>query len=330
MLYAALGSAYWILETRMHIPPIWADCLFYLYGSGEEAEAGSREGGTGFLVHCLSTVEGWVHIYAVTNKHVIDEGFCALRLNRKVGGTDPISTQPEQWIFHPDGDDLAVFPVTLSYDVNWWSISTAKFISHETIEVYHIGYGEDVFLVGRLIAHAGKRKNTPVVRFGNISLMADPDEKLEYRDSRGNPRKQEAFLVECRSLSGFSGSPVFVTTNQTYTGDEAQRVVMARQKEMGYIPTPEEGAKFKPVSMSGTQGPWLLGVDSGHLPLWRPVFKKDEKTETEFRVDANTGIAGVIPAWRLLELLEVDKLTKQRAREDKKIAKQAVNKKRAT
>jgi hypothetical protein len=151
--------------------------------------------------------------------------------------------------------------------------------------------------------------------------MADPDEKIEYRDSEKKTHKQEAFLVECRSLSGFSGSPVFVTTDQTYSGEDAQKVVRARQKEMGYTPAPEDQERVRAIGMSGTQGPWLLGVDFGHLPLFRPVFDKDEKTETDFRVDANTGIAGVIPAWRLLKLLEVDKLVKQRSRDDKKIAK---------
>ena len=52
------------------------------------------------------------------------------------------------------------------------------------------------------------------------------------------------------------------------------------------------------------------------------MYKKDEKTKADLRIDANTGLAGVIPAWRLLKLLEVEKLMKQRARDDKKLAKQ--------
>jgi hypothetical protein len=319
-----------MLEKHMHIPSVFAECMFYLYGSQEEVRSGSRGGGTGFLVHYPSTVSGYVHVYAVTNKHVIDGGFCVLRLNRNSGDADAISTQPEDWIPHPDGDDLAVFPVTIGKGFKWWPIGIKHFISQEIIDDYKIGYGDEAFLIGRLLSHQGRKKNTPIIRFGNVALMADASEPIEYPTGRKNAqgeeeiRRQEAFLVECRSLSGFSGSPVFVSTNQDYSGEDAQRVVRAKQKEMEHKPTPEEQARIRVVSMSGTQGPWLLGVDFGHLPLWRPVFKGDKKTTTDFQVDANTGIAAVIPAWRLLKLLDTEKLMKQRTRENRKLAKLAL------
>jgi hypothetical protein len=306
---------------------MWVDCLFYLYGSEQEAEAGSRGGGTGFLVHYPSATAGYGHLYAVTNKHVIDEGFCVLRLNRKAGGTDRIPTQPEQWIPHPDGDDLMVFPLDIGEGFKWWSISTGQFVTHEIIGDYNIGYGDEVFLVGRLVVHAGKRENKPIIRFGNIVLMADPSELLEFRNSKGDLVKQEAFLVECHSLSGFSGSPVLVTTTQGYHDEAAQRVVKARQKEMGYTPPAGEERSYKmtTVSFFGCLGPWLLGVDFGHLPVWQDVYKKDEKTKADFKVNANTGIAGVIPAWRILNILEDKKLKTLRAKDERKIAKLADN-----
>ena len=306
----------------MHIPSVFVECLFYVYGSEAEANRGSRSGGTGFLVHYPSSIEGYSHVYAVTNKHVIDDGFCVLRLNRKDGLADTIPTQPEQWLPHPDGDDVAVFPVAIGGDFQWWPIPAKKFISRQTIDDYKIGYGDEVFLIGRLISHPGTRKNTPIIRFGNVALMADATEPMEYRNAKRQLVKQEAFLVECRSLSGFSGSPVFVTTSQDYRDEDAERVVRARQKEMGHVPSIEEQARFKAVSFSGTQGPWLLGIDFGHPPLWQEVYKKDEKTRADLVVDANTGLAGVIPAWRLLKLLEVEKLMKQRAKDDRKLAKQ--------
>ncbi|MFZ3213363.1 MAG: hypothetical protein WA188_17815 [Terriglobales bacterium] len=307
------------------IPNYIADCSIYLYESEEAADKGSNSGGSGFLAHRPSEIRGgYIHLYAVTNRHVIDDGFTVLRLNRKEGGTDNITTNPEDWISHPSGDDVVVFPIDLGERFKWWSVGTQAFVTHEIIETYRIGYGDEAFLVGRLVTHAGQQKNSPVIRFGNVALMAEP---ITYKK-----RQQEAFLVECRSLSGFSGSPVFVMTTQFYSGEDVNKIRAARTQELGWereqtgeVPEELSNPQSKPVFIDGTFGPWLLGIDFGHIPMWEHVYKKDKKTETEFQVPANTGIAGVIPAWRILEVLNVPKLMKQRAREDRKLRKRLVH-----
>jgi len=68
-----------------------------------------------------------------------------------------------------------------------------------------LGYGDDIFMVGRFITFDGKQRNTPVVRFGQISML--PAEPVEVDGGRA---QEEVFLVECRSIGGLSGSPVFV------------------------------------------------------------------------------------------------------------------------
>lgn len=312
-----------------HVVPLIADCSVYMYASEESADNGSNSGGSGFLVHYPSTVKGYGHLYAVTNQHIIDDGFCVLRLNRKQGDFDKIVTQPENWLSLPQGDDVAIHAIALGEDFKWWSVGTDLFINKSIIDAYKIGYGDDAFLVGRLITHAGRQKNSPALRFGNISLMADSNEPIQYTDNKGKERKQEGFLVECRSLSGFSGSPVFVMTSQEYRGDDAQKI--ANFQVGGGIPRDIYDGANLPRLYPGqirayklqltNAGPWFLGIDFGHIPLWNAVYKKDHKTKTEFEVESNTGIAGVIPAWRLLELLEMPKLQKDRKREDTKIAK---------
>ena len=59
--------------------------------------------------------------------------------------------------------------------------------------------------------------------------------------------------------------------------------------------------------------------DWGHMRLWKPVYEKDQETETghDYRVEANTGIACVVPAWRILDLLNVKEFKKQRSRDEK-------------
>lgn len=77
---------------------------------------------------------------------------------------------------------------------------------HE-IDAFRVGPGDDVFVVGRFINSQGKLRNIPSVRFGNIAQM--PLKPIEQGRVFGE-FQQESFLVEARSISGFSGSPVFL------------------------------------------------------------------------------------------------------------------------
>jgi hypothetical protein len=167
-----------------------------------------------------------------------------------------------------------------------------------------------VFLAGRLVGHSGEQKNAVAIRFGNISLMADETEPIECGD-RG---KKEGFLVECRSLSGFSGSPVFVSTTQNYKYIPERKLRELRdEKDLAF---PGEV-----VSYGGTFGPWLLGMTWGHIPLWVSVRDKDLKSEAPYKVEQNTGIACVAPTWKILEVLNSSRLASQRRQDDQKIAK---------
>jgi hypothetical protein len=69
---------------------------------------------------------------------------------------------------------------------------------------YDVGPGDDVFFVDRYVNHEGQQRNLPTVRLGIISML--PYEKVEH--SRGT--LVDSFLVEARSLGGYSGSPVFL------------------------------------------------------------------------------------------------------------------------
>ena len=286
-----------------------ADCTFYLYHSIEAARSGSLAGGSGFLVHLQSAVPGYGHFYAVTNDHLIRDGCCVLRLNRKNGGIDALKTDAGDWVKHRAGDDIAVCPIRIDETFQWRSVGIESFIDKQTIEAYNVGYGDEVFLAGRLVAHSGRQRNAIVVRFGNISLMADADELIDC----GAWGQHEGFLVECRSLSGFSGSPVFVMTTQDYKYIPQHRLRELRQEQTIGIPG-------EIISRSGTFGPWLLGIDWGHMPLWKPVFEADKNTRTKQVVEQNTGIACVSPAWKILEVLSVEDLVKARHEEDQRIA----------
>jgi S1-C subfamily serine protease/tetratricopeptide (TPR) repeat protein len=90
----------------MHIPAMWVDCCSTFTALRKRQDPAAKAAEPAFWFTTPRPVPAYGHLYAVTNKHVIDDGFCVLRLNQKAGGTDKIITQPEEWKNHPDGDDL--------------------------------------------------------------------------------------------------------------------------------------------------------------------------------------------------------------------------------
>jgi hypothetical protein len=71
-------------------------------------------------------------------------------------------------------------------------------------------------------------------------------------------------------------------------------------------------------------GPWFLGIDWGHVPLWQTVYEADKQTAASsgHLIEANTGIACVIPAWRLFDILKSEEFVKSRKLDDDEHEKQ--------
>jgi hypothetical protein len=270
------------------------DCVFYLYPSAEAAAARERKGGCGFFVGVrLAAGSDQFHVYAVTNRHVIAEGSSpVIVMNRRDGGTEILPLKRGNWLMDPSGNDLAAAPLgRLDIDrLKMRFLTTEQFITPNLIKEYEVGPGDETFMVGRFAPHDGGRRNLPSVRFGNVSMM--PDEPV----TTPLGLKQESFLVETRSLAGYSGSPVFIHF--------LQGAPRPKEQNMGLVVRP-------------TIGPFLLGVDWGHLNIVEKV--KDADGETDVRnestgerlgwvVKSNSGQMAVVPAWRLEDLLTSDEL----------------------
>jgi hypothetical protein len=272
------------------IPPHDLNCAFYLYPDRAAAESGAKIGGSGFWVAVPSREipEFW-WLYAVSNSHVVTrDGATVIRANSKDGGVKIIESEPTDWITHPSGHDVAILQIASgehdiqSLDVI--SVLPGMFVTEQDWNIHGVNVGDEVYLIGRFINHEGKARNTPSARFGNISMM--PGEPI-YIDATSRP--QESFVVELRSMCGYSGSPVFVHRN------------LARN--------------FRPSAGAPDA---LLGVHWGNISEPWPVEKKIVKQSArhalapdEREVDlvyANTGMNGVVPAWRLMELLEMPKV----------------------
>ena len=91
----------------------------------------------------------------------------------------------------------------------------------------------------------------------------------------------DGYLVEIRSISGLSGSPVFLHTEAKH-----------------FSPAPR-GPRF-----------YLLGLMHGHWDVKNPeadVLSRDKKDGA-----INTGISVVVPVTKVIEALKQDRLAEQR------------------
>ena len=299
------GYTYWTIEVAMpRIHDAILNCSIYLYKTREDAHAGEKTGGSGFLTRVPSSFEGG-YVYAVTNSHVIREGNSPIiRINTKANDFDIYIAEPRHWYHHPDGDDLAVLPLSLEFTrYNLSLVPIGIFVDSKIIYDNYIGAGDGVFMIGRFIGYDSKQKNEPTVRFGNLSLGTP----VGIEHERGYT--QESYLIESRSLSGYSGSPVFV-----YVPPFSQRW----QRFKG---------ETKPITTSSVGRQWLLGVDWGHKYMDEYVRERNgEICSEQWKVRTNSGISCVVPAWKLMELLYIEELTEMRRENDEKMKREAKEK----
>lgn len=272
------------LPTRSRYVPRIADELtdiaIYLYQSQEHAEAGSEIGGSGFIVGIPVEGEPDKHwLLAVTNRHVIEQGNTFVRLNNRTGATSVFEVPEPQWIFHPDEQDLAVGPMrALAEYHRFRCLPLDAVLTKEKLAELDVGIGTDTFMVGRFVGRDGGQTNIPTVRFGHVAQMP-----TFIKNEFG--KAQESYLVETRSIGGYSGSPVFGYKQPFQLKAGAAARVIDNQH----------------------WGPALLGVDWGHSGQVECVFDASGR-ELQMYVESNTGLSLVIPSWRLLELLNSDAL----------------------
>lgn len=269
------------------IPDEMRDCVLYLYFREDAAKKGERAGGSGFLVGVQSAnFKERFFTYAVTAAHVVRS--CGpnpiIRFNSEAGGFGIANTEIEAWVF-AEQDDLAVCRFYVGPPLLHNFIPEKLFLTKEAVKEFEVGPGDDVFFAGRFIDHEGKQRNWPALRFGNISMM--PWEPIRQEESG---LMQESFLVEGRSTGGYSGAPAFVYV-------PPWRIIKGRPS---------------PPPPPGLVKTWLLGVDWGHLK-GEPESVRDE-SGFELKLRVNSGMACVVPAWKLKALLYEPELVKQRQR----------------
>lgn len=283
----------WLFPPRdwgMRVPDTVLNSVVFL---GRDIPGGRPQwSATGFLVG-IPASGGGCFTYLVTVAHAADamEGRdTVVGLNRVGGGTvDILIPKGTKWWYHPterDRVDAAVLPCPLPEEADFCQVPVAMFLTDEAASDNHIGPGDVTFCPGLFRRMAGRERYLPVVRTGNVAMM--PTETLPGVSFRRNVTDMEAYLIEARSMSGFSGSPVFVRGTASLTMN---------------VTTPT-GPTIRSVVVQTTSSIYLMGLVHGHWNLHpgdhdNPDFQAVPESEKSIAL----GMAVVVPAKKVLEIL---------------------------
>ena len=251
------------------------NCSAYIFPDLDSAERGLRAGGSGFLIQmtCDCPRRGY-YGYIVTNKHILENIFISnesaiIRINKSDGELEFFEVQKSEWKFHST-EDLAAcfFRASNDSSLNAAFLEAEKTVNQSLFELQKL-VGLEVMVVGRFQGLDESVKNSPVVRFGNLST----NELVPIDCGDGNPKP--SILAELRTINGFSGSPVIAKLHtNTSTGSNPV---------MHYF---------------------LLGVHKAHLPQKSDVYKAiGRRTEDGLYVKTISGMAAIVPGWHVLDLL---------------------------
>jgi hypothetical protein len=134
-------------------------------------------------------------------------------------------------------------------------------------------------MIGLFRNHYGREQNVPIVRAGNIACMRNEPVFTDYAGYI------DAYLVEAHSISGLSGSPVFLANHP--------RVLRS----------PNDPEKFIHGFHGDRPALYLMGLMHGHFDIKKlneDTVVDDERDTTE---GINTGIGVVVPVEKIVETI---------------------------
>jgi hypothetical protein len=249
---------------------------------------------TGFLVLAYQRrVPDVAFPHLVTTAHVLAAMqrkrmpiYCCL--NRRDGTAAVVPLGTKKWFVHPEepqNTDVAVLPFWVDLDV----------LDHDYIPLFNrverqprasgmnlLNVGAEIFAISLYRAGAGAERNIPIVRIGNVASM--PEDRVPTRHAGD----LTAYLVELRSSTGLSGSPVFAN------------------------PPLERTTRNLDEAMWGEHV--FVGLMHGHLSAPDLGEESEGDQAAPFTVGSHTGIGVVVPGWKIIETLyQPDSLTQMRS-----------------
>lgn len=288
------NTVQWYLSPRedidMRVPDEIRKCVVFVglpfaFPVGQER---LRFKGTAFFVSIQSeSLQGIWYVYLVTAKHVATElegKRFLVRINTKDGRSKLIVGEGVRWWYHPTDDLVDVAVIPYAPPVEEFD--------YRTIPV-------NMFLTDDIIRQKSIGTGDEVFitgLFAHLSGMARNLPVVRMGNIAMMPEELvptslgdiEAYLIEARSIGGLSGSPAFV------------------RETVGL----------------GLGSFYLLGLMHGHWDI--PIDTKSDIEDIDSIAPINVGIAIVIPAKKILEVLNQPSLIEVRRQGDEKRRKETM------
>jgi hypothetical protein len=260
----------------------------FFFASTNSSGAGATPLGTGFYVATPYGTNGNAATLLITARHVIHDA------NGNPGTNDFLwvraglrdTNMLAHWYLplrglsaiptyvHPDPsvDLAALLFATPIVDGDVRALPIDMFLSENAVRNGTIVEGDEVFFSGLFISHYGDKRNIPIFR---VSMLSP--EPINWMG-----RKTDLYLIETLCFGGNSGSPVFL----------------------------EHGVNRRLGQLIMRSQMFVAGVLIGHFNDVQPVGFANVSTIAIER--NNNGIAAVVPAYRVRELLDHPHLKKMR------------------
>lgn len=297
-------SVHFITRTAaaMFVPNQIRKCVAYV-GLRRSANTDEiRWCGTCFFVG-VNLIESRFMAVLVTARHCIEyiakesaDGHVYIRINLTDGQSFSEAVPASKWTLHNNESvDVAAMPVGFANNFDHSVIDPKLFLTEDDAKKYQVGIGDEVLIVGLFREHPGRARATPIVRIGNIAALLD---EQVWTNKYG---RIDATLIECRSIGGLSGSPVFVTLDP-------------------YVTFP----KGSIITASGIgRGSTLrcIGLIHGHFDSGSSIDITEE--DAGLGASINMGIAIVVPVQKIREILNQTPITAAKEEAEKVIRSQA-------
>jgi hypothetical protein len=278
-------------SASIYVPPELKKCVAFIFI--EQPTQQLIPNGTGFFIIVKGpSGGGWG--YLVTAKHVLmSERSHSLyptvwvRINKRAGGVENLRLDlipdggGKNVFVHTDPSvDVAVVPIRYP-DPNIYdtvALTDDLLAAKGDFQKLDIHEGSDIFFVGMFLPHLGVARNYPIVRFGKVALLSD--EPVSWDGAL-----TDLYLMETMSFGGNSGSPVFF-----YLGADNRPGVLT----------------LGPATLR------LAGIMEGYFGEYEPMEAVQTNVTPATRV--NYGVAAVIPAYKIHEILYGPELEGLRSR----------------
>jgi hypothetical protein len=254
------------------------------------------------FVVAVPGAHGNSHLYVVTAKHLADRMDCCpiiMGFSYRDGSKALLEEDSVHWYAHPteaSAVDVAVAPFAPAQRdlLDLEPVPEHLFASGERMRKASIGVGDEIAAISVFTRFSYEDRHLPIVRTGHLAMLPT------LRIPVANFDPMEAYVAE---IEGLSGSPVWVRPTDYFN---------AAQKD---------GREENPSDPSNRDTEVIfLGLLHGRWAVSKSAMEGQSAQYTEKMV---SGMSIVVPAHKILEVINQPELAAMRTKNDEKIAKKS-------